>query len=148
MTRHFNVIRRARRSAGVGIVTAIFLLVVLAGLGVAMVSVFTTQQTAAMQDELGSRAYQAARAGIEWGVYQQMINSSCSTGPTTFPLTSGSLSGFIVSVTCAPVGTEGDPLERWVITAAACNQPGSDGRCPNTQPTAPTYVARRMEVEI
>ena len=43
------------RSRGVGLVTAIFLLVVIAGLAVAMVTVFTTQQTSSALDVQGTR---------------------------------------------------------------------------------------------
>ena len=49
-------VRRLRRSAGVGLVTAIFLLVVLAGMGVAMMTLSTAQQSSASLDLLGARA--------------------------------------------------------------------------------------------
>ena len=45
-----------RKASGVAIVTAIFLLVVLAGLAVAVVSLTGTQQVTRTQDELGARA--------------------------------------------------------------------------------------------
>src|SRR5437899_3676273 len=67
-----NAVRRQRRSAGVGLVTAIFLLVVLAGLGGAMVALSAAQQSSSALDVEGARAYQAARAGIEWGLYQNL----------------------------------------------------------------------------
>ena len=53
--------RRRARASGAGLVTAIFLLVVLAGLATALVSVFTTQRQSSALDEQGARAYQAAR---------------------------------------------------------------------------------------
>ncbi|GAB3410000.1 agglutinin biogenesis protein MshP [Massilia agilis] len=149
MNRDSDIFRRARRSAGVGIVTAIFLLVVLAGLGVAMITVFTSQQSASALDEQGARAYQAARAGIEWGLYQQQIASSCVKAKTSFGLPPGtSLSGFTVSVTCEQLGNDEDPLARWVIHAWACSEPAADGNCPNDNPSNADYVAREMEVQI
>ena len=63
-----------RRSAGIGLVTAIFLLVVLAGLAVAMVGISGAQHSASALDVQGARAYQAARAGIEWGLFQSLRN--------------------------------------------------------------------------
>ena len=54
---------------GFSIVSAIFLLVVLAFLGVALTTFSTTQNQSAAMDVMGSRAYQAARAGIEWAAY-------------------------------------------------------------------------------
>ena len=60
--------RRAQH--GFAIVSAIFLLVVLGTLGAFMVALSTVQHTTSTQDLQGTRAYQAARAGIEWGAYQ------------------------------------------------------------------------------
>ena len=62
-------LRMIRKSGGVALVTAIFLLVVLSGLAVAVVSLTTSQQSAAAQDEQSARAYQAARAGMEWALF-------------------------------------------------------------------------------
>ena len=105
----------ASRQAGVGLVTAIFLLVVLAGLGVAMVSITTSQQASANLDLLGARAYQAARAGLEWGIFQHTRNKACAA-KSPFRMPDGtSLSGFSVLVTCTPQGT-GD-LTRRIVAA-------------------------------
>ena len=70
--------RICRPPRGFGIVTAVFLLVVLAGLGAALVNLSTVQHTASALDVQGARAYQAARAGIEWGLYRQLRNNSCA----------------------------------------------------------------------
>jgi MSHA biogenesis protein MshP len=138
-----------RRDAGVGLVTAIFLLVVLAGLGVALVSIFSSQQASSSLDEQGARALQAARAGIEWGLYQKMEMNNCPAA-STFALPAGStLSGFSVTVTCTTLQFTADPdLNRYLITAVACNQPksGTNG-CPNPS-NSPDYVQRQLEVQI
>jgi len=55
MTKRSNLVHRARRASGAGLVTAIFLLVVLAGLGVAIVTVFTSQQASSNLDVQGRR---------------------------------------------------------------------------------------------
>jgi len=144
--RSFSRLAARRRSAGVGLITAIFLLVVLAGLGVAMVTVFTSQQQSSSLDVQGARAYQAARAGVEWGLFQQLRNGSCVPA-TTFALPAGSLlAGFTVTVTCKASGA--DPLTRRVLEATACNLPGTDGTCPNGATNSPDYVQRKVEVEI
>jgi MSHA biogenesis protein MshP len=54
---------------GFSLPTAIFLLVILALLGAFMVSLSTTQNVMSAQDVQGSRAYNAARAGMEWALY-------------------------------------------------------------------------------
>jgi MSHA biogenesis protein MshP len=134
------------RSRGVGLVTAIFLLVVLAGLGVAMVTIFVAQQASSTLDVQGARAYQAARAGIEWGLFQQLQKKKCDPQATSFPLPAGSsLEGFVVTVTCAEIGAQ--PLTRHVIVATACTLQPANGSCPGAS-NSPDYVQRRIEVQI
>ena len=60
----------AQRMQGFAIVTAIFILVVLAALGAFIVSISTNQQIGTALDIQGVRAYQAAKSGVEWGIYQ------------------------------------------------------------------------------
>lgn len=100
--------RRARYSAcggqkGFAIVSAIFLIVVLALLGALIVSLSTTQQVGSARDLAGSRAYFAARAGIDWGVYQAVQSGSCSAS-ATLPALSGGVAGFTVQVACSRTG--------------------------------------------
>lgn len=149
MTRFSCLVRR--RQAGVGLVTAIFLLVVLAGLGVASVTLFTSQQASANLDLEGAKAYQAARAGIDWGLYEQLRRERCAPSHSFgFPVTSV-LGSFRVTVQCQPIDelldSTGKPVMRWRITAVACNQP-VDGGCGQDIPNNPDFVQRRLEVEI
>ena len=142
----------ARRSTGAGLVTAIFLLVVLAGLAVALVSVFTAQRQGVLLDEQGARAHQAARAGIEWGLFQRLRGSGCAPGTIHPVALSGEvLGGFAVNVTCTRVdGPESEnptvDLDRWIIRSSAC-APAVAGACPEGSPN-PDYVRRVMEVQI
>jgi MSHA biogenesis protein MshP len=94
---------------GFSLVTAIFLLVVLAGLGAAMVTLSTSQQQTLAQDVQGARAIQAARAGIEWGGYQVLkVANACPASPTTLSFAGTALAGFTTQVTCsATTHTEG-----------------------------------------
>ncbi len=105
-----SVAPRRRASRGFSLVTAVFLLVVLAGLGAAMVNIAGSSQSAVALDVQGARAYQAARAGIEWGLYQQLQLESCA-GTTSFSLPSGTtLSPFTVTVVCVSTPTTLAPL--------------------------------------
>ncbi|MDP3744556.1 MAG: hypothetical protein Q8Q76_09505 [Methylotenera sp.] len=79
---------------GFAIIAAIFLLVVLAALGAFMVTFSNTQHLTSAQDVQGSRAYWAARAGLEWGIAG--TTATCPTSPTTLNINS-----FGVVVTCA-----------------------------------------------
>ncbi len=153
MTHPASFIVPKRRAGGAGLVTAIFLLVVLAGLGVALVSVFTSQQASSTLDEQGARAYQAARAGIEWGLFQRLRNNSC-VNSSSFQLPSDStLAGFTVTVRCekikGPKDASGDEeiLSRWQISATACNQPAGT-ECTGAANKNSTFVQRRLEVQI
>ena len=141
------------RSRGVGLITAIFLLVVIAGLAVAMVTVYTAQQASSTLDVQGARAYQAARAGIAWGLFRQRIQDPCETA--TFAMdASTSLREFTVTVTCTKLegpangGGDADALDRWRIRSVACNVPLAgvckDGDGVNT----PDYVQRVMEAQL
>ena len=141
---------RARRMRGFSLVTAIFLLVVLAGLAVAMVSIATVQHTESAMDVQGVRAEQAARAGLEWGLRQQLIpggRTECIAA-SSFVLPPGStLTGFAVSVQCS-MGPGPGALRNWTITATACNQPkAAEPRCPNPGNNA-DYVQRRLQAVV
>jgi type II secretory pathway pseudopilin PulG len=88
---------------GFAIISAVFLIVILSLLGAMIVSLSTTQQVGAARDLLGSRAYFAARAGIEWGAYQVLQGGTCSAS-STLPALSGSAAGFTVTVACSRTG--------------------------------------------
>lgn len=131
----------ADRQRGFSLVTAIFLLVVLAGLGAAIVRVTTMQQIGSALDVGGSQAYQAARAGIEWGVYRQLRNGVCATA--SFAPPAPALSAFTVTVTCTKHAGATPGLDVYRITSNACNQP-SGGSCPGTGGGG-GYVERQLQ---
>ena len=91
------MIRLAKRAynAGFTLVTALFLLVVVALLSVYMINFSGVQHTTLVYGLQGARAMQAARAGIEWGVYEAIINSNCA------PSTTFQVEGFNVQVNCS-----------------------------------------------
>lgn len=83
------------RQQGFAAIVAVFLVVVLAALGAFMVTFSNTQQFTSAQDVQGSRAYWAARAGLEWGVSSAITASACPPSPTTL-----TIDGFSVVITC------------------------------------------------
>lgn len=97
-----------RKQKGFTIVMAIFILIVLALLGSYMVKLTGVQHATSLSVLQGMRAYQAAKAGVEWGVFQ-VVNGSCvASSAVTLP---GGMNGFSVNVTCSNQGTtynEGD----------------------------------------
>lgn len=136
-----------RLQHGFSIVTAIFLLVVLAGLGAALVTISTSQNQSSAMDVLGSRAYQAARAGVEYAAYYVINNSTCPPLPLpTSPPLGGTLAPFTVTVTCTstpvlPVGSD-SITNTYFVTSVACNAPNA-GACPGT-PGNSSYVERSV----
>lgn len=140
---------------GASLVTAIFLLVVLSGLAVAMVTLATTQQTSSALDVQGARAYLAARAGTEWGVFQvtrakgPCFQSGDRTVTDSFDLPAdGGLAGFSVTVVCSRTLDTVSGLERYTVNATACNRPSSVGCLPsNATYKAIDYVQRVVHVE-
>lgn len=149
----------AKRMRGFALVSAIFILVVLAALGAFIVNISTSQHIGSALDVQGVRAYHAARAGIEWGVYQVQstaaYNFSYGTPPTTVgaanpnlrscATANGSLAVFnmTVTVTCLANddGVNGGPTV-YTVTSTAC----SDTTCPNITNPGPLYIERRIEV--
>lgn len=114
--------RAPRTESGFVLPTAIFLLVVLAALAAYMVSLSRTSHISSALDVQGTRAYLAARAGIEWGAWELLRNSSCV--PAAPPLTGlgGTLAAFTVKVSCVPSGiyTDGaDTVTVYRITSTA-----------------------------
>jgi MSHA biogenesis protein MshP len=128
---------------GFSLLTAIFLLVVLGGLGTMMVTFFVAQQQSSTLDVMGSRAYQASRAGIEWAAYNISATGAgvlwpdCATyaAPATLfaaNTLAGNLSPFNVTLNCivTPAVEGGIPLNVYELTSTADNgaAPGSKGR--------------------
>ncbi len=135
--------RSNRDQRGFTAVTAIFILVVLTALGAFILSVSTGQQIGSALDVQGVRTYEAARSGVEWGLYSQLRDGSCAAS-TSFVPAAPTLSAYTVTVTCtATPGTNGGPIV-WTVTSTACNQPAG-GNCPNPNPGA-RYLERRLDV--
>ena len=106
-----------KRSGGFSLISAIFLLVVVTLLGAYVATISTNQHIAEALDVEGARAYQAARAAVDWGAWQILqapaggFRTSCDgatyAAPFSQPLAglAGTLSGFAVQVQCGSAAT-------------------------------------------
>lgn len=88
---------------GFAAIAAIFLVVILAALGAFMVTFSNTQQLTAAQDLQGTRAFWAARAGLEWGIGTVSAvgvpsTITAATCTTAAPIV---IDSFSVAVTCS-----------------------------------------------
>lgn len=130
---------------GFSIVSAIFLLVVLAFLGTAMVTFSTNQQQTSAMDVMGSRAYQAARAGMEWGAYQVLQNAGACAATTNLPAgtLAGTLSGFAVSVTCVPIAASEVSAATGTVTVYGLTSTATQGAAGQSD-----YVERQIQISI
>lgn len=153
------------RARGFALVSAIFLVVILALLAAALVSLSGTQAGGQALDVGGSRAWQAARAGIEWGIAQLSDPRNADAGLSASPpqppacfasphaITLGSeLDGMQVSITCARVTTTEADRQLAVYTLTATASGGGGGfplarqmqatvaRCTDPGGTAPRYA--------
>jgi len=123
-----------RLQSGFSLVPALFLLVVLAGLGIVAVRLAGVQHQTVVLTMQSGRAYAAARSGIDWSAYQALVNNSCAA--STLSLTEAGLAGFSVETNCSSTThMEGPNTVRvYVIDAFAWS--GSYG--------SPDYVSRRI----
>ncbi|MDK2847485.1 MAG: biosis protein MshP [Desulfuromonadales bacterium] len=83
-----------RSQKGFSIVTALFILLVLAVLGGFMVTMSGVQSRTSLWALQGARAYHAARSGLEWGGFRALNAGTCVGG-------SFSIDGFSVTVSCS-----------------------------------------------
>jgi MSHA biogenesis protein MshP len=99
---------RHRTGGGFVLLSAVILLLLLAGIGAVMVTLSTVQNTTSSQDLQGSRAYQAARSGVEWGLVQVLQNNRCDS-QSGLVLPANTLASFALHLTCTSnVYTEGE----------------------------------------
>ncbi len=110
---------------GMALIAALFLIVVLAALGMFAVRIGGTQQQTINLGLLGDRALAAANSGLEYAAYRQ-FTTGCATASATFNLNEAVLAGFRVQVTCTGSGP-------FVLDAFASR--GAYG--------SPDYVSRR-----
>jgi MSHA biogenesis protein MshP len=146
------------RHGGFAMITAIFLLVILGSFAAFAVTFATHSSATQVLAIEGARAYQAARAGLEWGTYQVKDPNGtfapgatnlrdCFASPTTFVIPA-SLGGFTIQVTCTRYPDysaspnfheEGDKRSAYyvLLSTATLGTPGSVD-----------YVERRLESRV
>ncbi len=134
---------QAMTQQGFVLPTAIFLLVVLGGLAGWLAGIGQASLQENVLEMEGERAYQAAQAGLEAGIYAARVAGSCAVQHITF---TGTLARFTASVSCQRFDETdaGEPVTLFHIASTACNQP-SGGACPNGSPAGAEYVERVLE---
>ena len=135
------------RQRGFSLVTAIFLLAVLAVLMVNMVNLGVNQQATVVMGVQGARALQAARAGIEYGIFEALNNNNCPPSPATlvFGTADNGLQGFSVAISCnSTVHAEaGSNVQVYELEAIASN-----GNYIRAGMANPDYVSRQIRATV
>lgn len=127
-----------QRQGGFTIISAIFLLVVLAVLGASLAQLSVTSSTSGSLALNGSRALYAARSGAQWGAYRASLGN-CSASES-FSLSEASLNGIDLIVECTRTEhREGATvLGQYLITTQA--QHGAYGDA--------DFVSRTVEIQV
>jgi MSHA biogenesis protein MshP len=121
-------------AAGGALITAIFLIVVLLGLGIAMSKLSNVTHDTATKANLSAKVYYGAKAGLEWGI-QQAIGAGLCAGAS--PALGGALSGVNVAVTCASSTHSAGNFVYYITSTATTGTLGNV-----------SYAERRMEATV
>ena len=128
------------RQRGFGLVAALFVIIVITLVIAAMARLSTTQHGSNSLALQQARAYQAARAGLEWGISRAVNAGSCSNSGVS--MAGGGLSEFTISLTCSSTSytnEDGSALRLCQLSASAQN--GSPG-------ARPDYAFRRLSAVV
>lgn len=147
----------AAPARGLGAVAVIMVLVVLASLAAAVVRLGQQMQGQSALDLQGARAQAAARAGIEWGLYQAFKGSwtGCSNTSQTLDLAADG-AGLRVTVGCdSRLYNEGETalgaaatVRVFTLDVVACSSGSASTACPDAAAaTSGHYVERRLQVQ-
>lgn len=150
--------RSPRADSGFAFVAAVFLLVIVSAMAAFVLRLAASTSAAAALSVQGVRAYEAARAGLEWSSHRlRDPNGTFSPGPTALPdcfaspytlALPGDLASFALQLTCErhPAAgnvpgfhEEGDKRSVYfVVTATASSGSAGDAE----------YIERRLEARI
>lgn len=95
------------KQKGITLIGAIFVLVIVSLLGIYLVKITGAQRQTVLMNLQSARAYQAANAGIEWGI-ERIVNASgsCSASTTLSP----KINNFTVKVNCDQLSSYSEGL--------------------------------------
>ena len=130
---------RASGMRGFGLISALFLLLVLSAAAAFMLNLSGVQRSTVNLAIQRAHALQAARSGIEWGIWQLANNPTCFVA-TNLGLTEGGLSGFTVNVTCTSTDHTEAMTNSSVYQIVSIAKQGTYGD--------PDYARRRLRVTI
>jgi MSHA biogenesis protein MshP len=130
-----------RPERGFSLVAALFVMVIVALVVVAMARLSATQNGTLSLALQQARAYQAARAGLEWGIAGAVNGGTCQAGPVAVSLAGTPLAEFAVQVGCSSQSyseNEATITLYWLTSTAANGTPGA----------IPDYAYRQLSATV
>jgi hypothetical protein len=124
-------------SAGIALVNALFLLIVMGVLAAVMVTLSSVEHDTGNKSLLSTKVYYGAKAGLDWGIQRANAAGSCAASTGPFALTQAALAGVNVTVTCAS-SAHGAGNNVYYLTSIATI--GTVGN--------PDYAERRIEATV
>ena len=116
---------------GFSLVTAIFLVVVIALLAGFMVTIGSIQKTTMAFSIVGSRANFAAVSAVEWGAHHVLNvggGPTCFASPTTFTVSGGASGNFNVTLECVETSVTEGPTTYSVFDTDVISEFGTSGQ--------------------
>lgn len=135
-----------KKEQGFVVISALVIVVMLAVFGVAMALMGSLQQRQTALDVDTARAYQAAKTGIDWSLYQIQTPAAPPACQNLSFNAGGELSRFTITVQCTSttVNDGNQPLTVYSIQSNACNNP-TGGNCPGST-SGSLSVERQLRV--
>ena len=116
-----------RRQRGFTLMSAIFLVVIVAMIAGYAVSIGNAQRTGGVLGLLGARAACAAQSGLDWAVATVTATHACTVAGTRFTPTGPGLEGYAVGVDCTAVPVTEGATTYTMFTLDVVAQHGSEG---------------------
>lgn len=112
--------RKMDQQQGFSLVSVIFLIVVLASIGVFLVTMSGVAQQTPVMGYVGTQAYHAARSGLEWGIERAIVGGGGCNAAFT-------LNGFTVNVSCVSTTHPDGPTDVQIYRVNAIASRGTPG---------------------
>lgn len=130
-----------RPERGFALVAALFVIVVIALVIAAMSRLSVTQNASLDLAIQQARAYQAAQAGLEWGLHKLMLDGTCPSAPgATVSMVGSGLADFTVGLVCTRLHSYlGEGIDMYRLIATAGN---------GTPDSRADYAWRQLEVTV
>ena len=128
------------KNKGFSLVSALFILVVLATVSAFALSIFGITNSTSSFSIQGTRAFFAARSGLEWGIHEVFNNPTTCPPLTSLNINQGGLKNLNVSISCTvcPIMEGTTTYNMFILTALA--EQGMFGSI--------DYVSREMQVSV